>query len=128
MVRHSYAAAGRTCFAPPGRTPFRSAALATVTPLSTTEDDFEFDFFDEPDEETITQRRGPVRVPQRPKRGPRGAPRPPAPEARRGRAASADAPAVGPDADPAARRSDRARDPRRRPARLLDPGLPERRE
>src|SRR3954466_9760735 len=72
MVRHSYAAAGRTCFAPPGRTPFRSAALATVTALSTTEDDFEFDFFDEPDEETITQRRGPVAKPQRPKRGPRG--------------------------------------------------------
>jgi hypothetical protein len=40
--------------------------------LSTThEDDFEFDFFDEPDEETITQRRGPVRAPQKPKRGPR---------------------------------------------------------
>lgn len=40
--------------------------------MSTThEDDFEFDFFDEPDEETITQRRGPVRAPQKPKRGPR---------------------------------------------------------
>jgi hypothetical protein len=44
--------------------------------LSTTEDDFEFDFFDEPDEETITQRRGPVRAPQKPKRGPRGPRRP----------------------------------------------------
>ena len=42
------------------------------TGLSTTQDDdFEFDFFDEPDEETITQRRGPVRAPQKPKRGPR---------------------------------------------------------
>jgi CARDB protein len=40
--------------------------------LSTThDDDFEFDFFDEPDEETITHRRGPVRAPQKPKRGPR---------------------------------------------------------
>ena len=37
----------------------------------TREDDFEFDFFDEPDEETVTQRRRPVRVPARPKRGPR---------------------------------------------------------
>ena len=49
-----------------------------VLPLSTTQDDdFEFDFFDEPDEETITQRRGPVRPPQRPKRAPRGPKRPP---------------------------------------------------
>jgi hypothetical protein len=39
--------------------------------LLTREDDFEFDFFDEPDEETVTQRRRPVRVPARPKRGPR---------------------------------------------------------
>jgi hypothetical protein len=47
--------------------------------LSTThDDDFEFDFFDEPDEETITQRRGPVRAPQRAKRAPRGPRRPPA--------------------------------------------------
>jgi hypothetical protein len=48
--------------------------------LSTREDDFEFDFFDEPDEETITQRRGPVRAPQGPKsksRGPRRPSRPP---------------------------------------------------
>jgi hypothetical protein len=37
----------------------------------TREDDFEFDFFDEPDEETVTQRRRPVRVPARPKRAPR---------------------------------------------------------
>ena len=43
--------------------------------MSTTDDDFEFDFFDEPDEETITQRRGPVRPPQQPKRG-RGPRRP----------------------------------------------------
>src|SRR5262245_8926934 len=70
MVRNSYAAAGRT--------PFRSDRLAMVLPLSTThEDDFEFDFFDEPDEETITQRRGPVRPPQKPKRAPRGPRRPP---------------------------------------------------
>jgi hypothetical protein len=48
--------------------------------LSTThEDDFEFDFFDEPDEETITQRRGPVRAPQKPKRGPKGPRRPAGP-------------------------------------------------
>jgi hypothetical protein len=40
-------------------------------PLSTREDDFEFDFFDEPDEETVTQSRAPVRTPPRPKRGPR---------------------------------------------------------
>ena len=37
----------------------------------TREDDFEFDFFDEPDEETVTQRRKPVRAPARPKRGPK---------------------------------------------------------
>jgi len=39
--------------------------------LSTREDDFEFDFFDEPDEETVTQRRRPVRTPVRPRGGPR---------------------------------------------------------
>jgi hypothetical protein len=40
--------------------------------LSTREDDFEFDFFDEPDEETVTQRRRPVRDQPGPKkRGPR---------------------------------------------------------
>ena len=39
--------------------------------MSTREDDFEFDFFDEPDEETVTQRRRPVRDQPRPKRGPR---------------------------------------------------------
>ena len=39
--------------------------------LLTREDDFEFDFFDEPDEETVTQRRRAVRTPQRPKRGPK---------------------------------------------------------
>jgi len=39
--------------------------------LTTREDDFEFDFFDEPDEETVTQRRGPVRPPVRPRGGPR---------------------------------------------------------
>jgi hypothetical protein len=39
--------------------------------LSTGRDDFEFDFFDEPDEETVTQRRRPVRDQPRPKRGPR---------------------------------------------------------
>jgi hypothetical protein len=39
--------------------------------LTTREDDFEFDFFDEPDEETVTQRRRPVRAPARPRRGPR---------------------------------------------------------
>jgi hypothetical protein len=63
-----------------GQTPFRSDALGTVRPL-TREDDFEFDFFDEPDEETVTQRRRPVRGPARPKRGPRrprGAGGPPA--------------------------------------------------
>jgi hypothetical protein len=53
-----------------GQTPFRSDPLGTVRPL-TREDDFEFDFFDEPDEETVTQRRRPVRAPARPKRGPR---------------------------------------------------------
>ena len=37
----------------------------------TREDDFEFDFFDEPDEETVTQRRRPVRAPARPKKGPK---------------------------------------------------------
>jgi hypothetical protein len=47
--------------------------------LSTREDDFEFDFFDEPDEETITQRRGPVRAPQRPKGKSRGPRRPSGP-------------------------------------------------
>jgi len=47
--------------------------------LSTREDDFEFDFFDEPDEETITQRRGPVRPPQRPKSKSRGPRRPSGP-------------------------------------------------
>jgi hypothetical protein len=47
--------------------------------LSTREDDFEFDFFDEPDEETITQRRGPVRDPQRPKPKSRGPRRPSGP-------------------------------------------------
>jgi hypothetical protein len=39
--------------------------------VSTRGDDFEFDFFDEPDEETVTQRRRPVRDEPRPKRGPR---------------------------------------------------------
>ena len=39
--------------------------------MSTGRDDFEFDFFDEPDEETVTQRRRPVRDQPRPKRGPR---------------------------------------------------------
>jgi hypothetical protein len=39
--------------------------------VTTREDDFEFDFFDEPDEETVTQRRRPVRSQPRPKRGPR---------------------------------------------------------
>jgi hypothetical protein len=39
--------------------------------LSQREDDFEFDFFDEPDEETVTQRRRPVRTTPRPRRGPR---------------------------------------------------------
>ena len=47
--------------------------------MSTREDDFEFDFFDEPDEETITQRRGPVRAPQRPKGKSRGPRRPSGP-------------------------------------------------
>src|SRR5262249_3749397 len=61
--RNSYAAAGRT--------PFESGQLGTVTVLSTREDDFEFDFFDEPDEQTIAQRRRPVRAPARPKGGPR---------------------------------------------------------
>ncbi len=37
----------------------------------TREDDFEFDFFDEPDEDTVTQRRRPVRTTPRPARGPR---------------------------------------------------------
>jgi hypothetical protein len=49
--------------------------------LSTRGDDFEFDFFDEPDEETVTQRRRPVRDQPRPKRGlmrPRGPAGPPA--------------------------------------------------
>ena len=41
-------------------------------------DDIEFDFFDEPDEETVTQRRRAVRPPTRPARRPRG-PRPPGP-------------------------------------------------
>jgi len=39
--------------------------------LTTTDDDFEFDFFDEPDEQTVTQRRRPVRTPPRPRRGSR---------------------------------------------------------
>jgi hypothetical protein len=39
--------------------------------VSDRESDFEFDFFDEPDEETVTQRRRPVRGQPRPKRGPR---------------------------------------------------------
>ncbi len=39
--------------------------------MTTREDDFEFDFFDEPDEETVTQRRRPVRTTPRPARGPR---------------------------------------------------------
>ena len=39
--------------------------------MSTREDDFEFDFFDEPDEETVTQRRRPVRDQPGPKRGPK---------------------------------------------------------
>ncbi len=39
--------------------------------MSDRESDFEFDFFDEPDEETVTQRRRPVRGQPRPKRGPR---------------------------------------------------------
>jgi len=39
--------------------------------VSDRESDFEFDFFDEPDEETVTQRRRPVRSQPRPKRGPR---------------------------------------------------------
>ena len=47
--------------------------------MTTREDDFEFDFFDEPDEETITQRRGPVRAPQRPKSKSRGPRRPSGP-------------------------------------------------
>ena len=49
--------------------------------MSTRGDDFEFDFFDEPDEETVTQRRRPVRDEPRPKRGarrPRGPAGPPA--------------------------------------------------
>src|SRR5207249_7635237 len=37
----------------------------------TRDDEFEFDFFDEPDEETVTQRRRAVRTEPRPKRGPR---------------------------------------------------------
>ena len=56
-------------------------ALDTVRLLSTREDDFEFDFFDEPDEETVTQRRaagaatsrGRSAGPRRP-RGPAGPP------------------------------------------------------
>jgi len=44
--------------------------------LTTTEDDFEFDFFDEPDEETVTQRRRPIRAQPRPKRPPRRPRRP----------------------------------------------------
>jgi hypothetical protein len=71
-VRNSYAVAGQT--------PFRSDALGTVKLLNQREDDFEFDFFDEPDEETVTQRRravrtapGQVRRPRRP-RGPAGPP------------------------------------------------------
>src|ERR1044071_1035862 len=63
MVRNSYAAAGQT--------PFRSDRLVTVKALSTRDDEFEFDFFDEPDEETVTQRRRAVRAEPRPKRGPR---------------------------------------------------------
>jgi hypothetical protein len=50
-------------------------------PVSETEDDFEFDFFDEPDEETVTQRRRAVRMPTRSSKGsrpPRGPARPPA--------------------------------------------------
>jgi hypothetical protein len=39
--------------------------------VSDRESDFEFDFFDEPDEETVTQRRRAVRTEGRPKRGPR---------------------------------------------------------
>ena len=39
--------------------------------MSTRDDDFEFDFFDEPDEETVTQRRRPVRDQPGPKKGPR---------------------------------------------------------
>jgi len=39
--------------------------------LTTKDDEFEFDFFDEPDEETVTQRRRAVRPEPRPKRGPR---------------------------------------------------------
>jgi hypothetical protein len=39
--------------------------------LSERDDDFEFDFFDEPDEETVTQRRTAVRPQRRPGRGPR---------------------------------------------------------
>jgi hypothetical protein len=39
--------------------------------VTTRDDDFEFDFFDEPDEETVTQRRRPVRSPPKPGRGPR---------------------------------------------------------
>ena len=40
-------------------------------------DDFEFDFFDEPDEETVTQRRSAV-GPRRAPKPPRGPVRPPA--------------------------------------------------
>jgi hypothetical protein len=39
-------------------------------------DDIEFDFFDEPDEETVTQRRRAVRPPTREPKGPRGPRRP----------------------------------------------------
>jgi hypothetical protein len=39
--------------------------------VSERENDFEFDFFDEPDEETATQRRRAVQTQPRPKRGPR---------------------------------------------------------
>jgi hypothetical protein len=39
--------------------------------MSDRESDFEFDFFDEPDEQTVTQRRRPLRTQARPKRGPR---------------------------------------------------------
>jgi hypothetical protein len=50
--------------------------------LSETEnDDIEFDFFDEPDEETVTQRRRAVRPPTRPAGRPRGPRRPGGPPA-----------------------------------------------
>ncbi len=56
---------------PPVRVLFLPVNWLQLARVTTREDDFEFDFFDEPDEETITQRRRPVRGPARPKRGPR---------------------------------------------------------